>query len=305
MTLNQEIVIVAQLSVDGKGFKRVGTAHTAWDSTADFLDPSNTPPTRRHEGMVGWIRSGSDIEMWHFVGGITDDKFIKYILPSGTSIVTEIDNSLFPSVGLDDVIYINTTTLTPYVWLAGSYQVIGNPGPTGAKGDPGNVGPANSLTIGTVTTGGSSSATITGSAPSQTLNLVLQKGDAGADGTSGLALRTNGATNGVQNVLDVIDSNTISPEYVGTGQLKLNTLSRVLVSVKVGTSEATAAGIIAGDSTYTNSRLSGQDSECFRGGALIPDFDLGGGTENAILTGTTITFSSVFYTDEWIKIKIA
>lgn len=56
-------------------------------------------------------------------------------------------------------------------------------GPTGAtgakgdKGDTGDTGPANTLTIGTVTGGETASATITGNAPNQTLNLVLPKGD--------------------------------------------------------------------------------------------------------------------------------
>ena len=43
----------------------------------------------------------------------------------------------------------------------------------------GAVGPANSISIGTVTSGATSSATITGTAPLQTLNLVLEQGDAG------------------------------------------------------------------------------------------------------------------------------
>jgi hypothetical protein len=42
----------------------------------------------------------------------------------------------------------------------------------------GAVGPANSISIGTVETGSTSSATITGTAPVQTLNLVLEQGDA-------------------------------------------------------------------------------------------------------------------------------
>lgn len=45
----------------------------------------------------------------------------------------------------------------------------------GDKGDP------NTLSIGTVQTGATSSATITGTAPSQTLNLTLQKGDTGSN----------------------------------------------------------------------------------------------------------------------------
>ena len=54
-------------------------------------------------------------------------------------------------------------------------------GTDGADGEP------NTLTIGTVTSGVSPSATITGDSPNQVLNLVLPKGDngsAGADGTT-------------------------------------------------------------------------------------------------------------------------
>ena len=51
--------------------------------------------------------------------------------------------------------------------------------------DQGMPGPANSLAIGTVTSGPAPSATITGSAPQQTLNLVLQKGDTGSQGLKG------------------------------------------------------------------------------------------------------------------------
>ena len=36
--------------------------------------------------------------------------------------------------------HINTTTKTPYIWDGAAYQVIGNPGPTGAKGDKGDEG---------------------------------------------------------------------------------------------------------------------------------------------------------------------
>jgi len=60
--------------------------------------------------------------------------------------------------------------------------------PAGAKGDKGDVGdsgPANSITIGTVTTvtpDVPASATITGSAPNQTLNLAIPRGLQGAQG---------------------------------------------------------------------------------------------------------------------------
>jgi hypothetical protein len=55
----------------------------------------------------------------------------------------------------------------------------------GEKGDTGDVGTPNSLSIGTVTSGSTPSATITGLSPSQTLNLTLPKGDIGPKGDKG------------------------------------------------------------------------------------------------------------------------
>lgn len=57
-------------------------------------------------------------------------------------------------------------------------------GAQGKKGDPGNTGPANTLTIGSVTSGNVASVTITGEAPNQTLNFVLEKGDKGDTGSN-------------------------------------------------------------------------------------------------------------------------
>jgi len=64
---------------------------------------------------------------------------------------------------------------------------VGSTGATGSKGDIGSqgpAGPANTLSIGTVTSG-TAAATITGTAPNQTLNLVLQPGATGATGATG------------------------------------------------------------------------------------------------------------------------
>lgn len=60
--------------------------------------------------------------------------------------------------------------------------------PQGSKGDTGATGatgPANVLTIGSVTSGKVASATITGEAPNQVLNFVLEKGDKGETGDKG------------------------------------------------------------------------------------------------------------------------
>lgn len=255
MTINQEIVLSVQLSTDGKGFKRVGTAHTPWETTSEFLD--NTATTRRHEGMFAYVRNGSDIDIWHFVGGIAgtvsdNGDLVKYGLSAVNCIVEKASNDDFPTIGDDQHLYINTTTKLPYIWVGSAYELIG---------------------------------------------------------TAAL-LQTNDLNNDVQNNLNIIDSNTIGASYQGAGKLRFYTLLRVLVNVKVGTSDAIAAGILEGGNTFTNARLIGNQSECFRSGQLIADFDLGDGTENAIkdtdftLNSDTITFSSNFYDGEWIKIKI-
>lgn len=57
-------------------------------------------------------------------------------------------------------------------------------GPQGVQGIQGEVGPANTLTIGTVTKGDEAGASITGDAPNQTLNLILPKGDKGEVGVT-------------------------------------------------------------------------------------------------------------------------
>jgi len=64
----------------------------------------------------------------------------------------------------------------------------GATGPTGSTGATGPAGPANTLSIGTVSTGAagsSATATITGTAPSQSLNLTIPTGAVGPQGPMG------------------------------------------------------------------------------------------------------------------------
>jgi hypothetical protein len=76
----------------------------------------------------------------------------------------------------------------------------GDTGSQGLKGDTGDAGPANSLSIGTVEDGETAGASITGDAPSQTLNLTLPKGekgdtgDAGPAGSDGVGVPAGGST---------------------------------------------------------------------------------------------------------------
>jgi hypothetical protein len=75
--------------------------------------------------------------------------------------------SINPTVGNGDVVNV---TISP----------TGERGPTGATGP---AGPANTLTIGTVSQG-TASASLTGTSPTQVLNLVLPQGDAGTPATN-------------------------------------------------------------------------------------------------------------------------
>lgn len=61
----------------------------------------------------------------------------------------------------------------------------GPTGPTGPQGETGPAGPANTLSIGTVQSGTTADATITGTSPNQTLNLVLPQGPQGPQGETG------------------------------------------------------------------------------------------------------------------------
>lgn len=104
----------------------------------------------------------------------------------------------------------------------------------GLKGDEGDSGPANSLSIGTVVSGASASATITGTAPAQELNLVLPKGD------NGWSPVLAGATDGERRVLEVVDwvggegTKPVTTGYIGATGIVANIVDAVDVRGPVG-----------------------------------------------------------------------
>ncbi len=63
-----------------------------------------------------------------------------------------------------------------------------------SSGPTGPTGPANTLSIGTVTNGATAASTITGTAPTQTLNLTLPNGATGATGATGPTGAPGGTT---------------------------------------------------------------------------------------------------------------
>ena len=114
----------------------------------------------------------------------------------------------------------------------------GERGEKGDKGDIGPTGPANTLSIGAVTKGDDASATITGTAPNQTLNLVLPKGDKGDKGDTGNTGAT-GAT-GPANTLSigVVQSGATADATI-TGTSPNQTLNLVLPKGDKGDTGAT------------------------------------------------------------------
>ena len=98
---------------------------------------------------------------------------------------------------LIDYVTFNVISVTVETLPAGSQATATYNNTTGAlslgipQGEQGNIGPANTLTIGAVTSGAEASATITGDAPNQVLNLVLQQGEQGdaAPTITGITIR--------------------------------------------------------------------------------------------------------------------
>ena len=91
----------------------------------------------------------------------------------------------------DDAVYYNSSS-----WFASGDPTVGEEPtlssahwyPLALQGATGNTGPTNVLSVGTVTTGAAGSSAevgITGSAPSQTINFTIPKGDKGDKGNTG------------------------------------------------------------------------------------------------------------------------
>ena len=110
-------------------------------------------------------------------------------LPAGSSATATYDKSTgtlalgIPQGSKGDT---GATGATGATGPQGEQGIQGETGATGVTGPQGPVGPTNVLTIGTVTSGKVASATITGEAPNQVLNLVLEKGEQGEQGKQGI-----------------------------------------------------------------------------------------------------------------------
>lgn len=157
-------------------------------------------------------------------------------------------------------------------------------------------GPANTLAIGAVTSGASPSATITGTAPNQTLNLVLQKGDTGNTGWSPVFAVVNDGTRRVQQVVDWTGGQGTKPttgQYVGATGLVASIASAVDIRGPAGTGSVSSNGTIVDGSIAVFEGTTGSTIRSFTpaviaAGATAADARtaIGAGTSNLAL-GTT------------------
>jgi hypothetical protein len=127
----------------------------------------------------------------------------------------------------------------------------------GAKGEQGDVGPANTLTVGTVfdsAPGSEPEVTITGTAPNQTINFVLPTGDTGPQGEIG----ETGATgdtgpSGIISVTGPItNSGTSTAAVIGLDETGLASLKDNLIRLdydQVGNSVDLGLVVRYGDGT--------------------------------------------------------
>lgn len=142
----------------------------------------------------------------------------------------------------------------------GATGATGSTGATGATGSTGATGPANVLSVGTVTSSAIASATITGTTPSQVLNLVLPKGDTGstgATGATGAGVPVGGTTDQVLAKINATDYNTqwvtavsLAANNTFTGQNIFQSASGVAMRI---TNTGTGNSFVVEDSTNPDS----------------------------------------------------
>jgi hypothetical protein len=166
---------------------------------------------------------------------------------------------------------------------------IGPQGEKGDQGDVGNTGPANSLAIGTVSTGAAgsnASATITGAAPSQTLDLSIPRGDKGETGDTG----ASGPANSLAIGTVTTGAEGSSADATISGTAPSQTLSLVIPVGATGAVGATGPQGPAGTATTSASDLTSGTLADARLSANVALEDVANTfTQNQTLNGTNNT----------------
>jgi hypothetical protein len=107
--------------------------------------------------------------------GVNDTAVLNFGLPQGPAGTVQVGTTTTAAAGTNASVAATGTPENRVLSFTIPRGDQGVQGIQGFKGDTGNTGPANALSIGTVTAGPTAAATITGTAPNQTLNLTLQQ----------------------------------------------------------------------------------------------------------------------------------
>jgi hypothetical protein len=119
----------------------------------------------------------------------------------------------------DSIVYVDESALGNLSVNSSTVDIV--------VSDPGVAGPPNTLTIGTVTTGETASASITGISPNQILNLVFQKASrhVHTQGTASATWTINHSLGGYPSVSVVDSAKTVvfgEVTYTSTTQVVVN-----------------------------------------------------------------------------------
>jgi len=192
----------------------------------------------------------TDVTVYETVNNVTVLQDVTEVSVSDDVVNVTIDQSTDETV----------VTISNEQGLQGPPGLTGDTGPEGpASTVAGPAGPSNVLGIGTVSGGTTASATITGTSPSQTLNLVLPKGDTGSagpgvpvGGTTGQALVKIDGTNyntqwatpaatGVTSVSAIAPLSTGGSPITSTGTISISNIANADISTSAAIAQSKLA----------------------------------------------------------------
>lgn len=179
--------VISKITVSGTSITLAGTGFGTDRGYYDVGKGAALPRTWADTTITGTITAGASgcARVFAVQGGWSECKHFgagaaPTIQAGAFTVATTGANGAPVLSWVGDQIAINGVASGPH--LTGPRGATGPKGADGAPGPQGPAGPANALTIGTVATGAASAATLTGTAPNQTLNLTLQRGPAGPAG---------------------------------------------------------------------------------------------------------------------------
>ena len=189
-------------------------------------------------------------------------------------------NSISIALASSSIQFAKGSRLTVFNPLKGAK---GEQGEKGEKGEVGENGPANTLTIGTVTSGDEASATITGETPNQVLNLILPRGQQGVAGGS----------------MTVTDVNNLIEERLGNiypvGSIYMSVNSTNPSTLFGGTWEQLKDRFLLGAGDTYSAGVSGGSSELQAHTHSIPSLTgtaASSGSHNHVISRRTSTYGS-------------